>query len=314
MKNLILCFQISLICFTISAQDKVGIGTTDPKAKLHITTSIENPQPALRVDILGEPKLRVNQNGGTALGASTGASTDGLFVNGNTGLGVANAEDKLAVDGDINLTGEIKANSINGQPGQLLSPDGTGGMQWINDAEFKNALGFSYKPFDQIFNVPANVTEIVFELWGAGGSGGIAAAGASGGYLKARMTVIPGSQYVISVGKGGPMASSGGVNGEDGDTTSITGPDINILEAYGGKNGSQGDVVSGFYWFQNGPASGYTFEGQLGDVREYIYETTPSGIVYVFSPMNGGNSPGVTFNTGGKGKRSRGDFINPIPM
>jgi hypothetical protein len=63
----------------------VGIGTTSPNSKLHINgLATEDP---LRVQVNGSSKLYVNTNGGTSIGSSTAAPTNGLYVSGYTGLG-----------------------------------------------------------------------------------------------------------------------------------------------------------------------------------------------------------------------------------
>src|SRR6188768_1046214 len=60
------------------------------------------------------------------------------------------------------------------------------------------------------FTVPAGVTSISVEVWGAGGAGGGATGnpgagggGAGGAYAKNTFTVTPGTSYIINVGNGG---------------------------------------------------------------------------------------------------------------
>jgi len=79
-----------------------------------------------------------------------------------------------------------------------------------------------------IFTVPENITSITIELVGAGGSGGIngGGGGGGGGYATGVYTVVPLSDYTVSVGTAG-----GGVL--DG-TTSVG----NLISATGGENGT----------------------------------------------------------------------------
>ena len=78
------------------------------------------------------------------------------------------------------------------------------------------------------FTVPANVTSITIELVGAGGSGGIngGGGGGGGGYATGVYTVVPLSDYTVTVGVAG-----GGVTGG---TTSVG----NLISATGGENGT----------------------------------------------------------------------------
>ncbi|QQS08660.1 MAG: hypothetical protein IPK69_11825 [Phycisphaerales bacterium] len=82
----------------------------------------------------------------------------------------------------------------------------------------------------QTWTVPANVTKIIVEAWGAGGGGGFSASpnphggggGAGGGAVKV-WSVTPGSTVNISVGAGG----AGGIgpanaNGAAGGNTTVT--------------------------------------------------------------------------------------------
>ena len=79
-----------------------------------------------------------------------------------------------------------------------------------------------------IFTVPENVTSITIELVGAGGSGGIngGGGGGGGGYATGIYTVIPFSNYTVTVG----IAGTGAVGG----TTSVS----NLISATGGENGT----------------------------------------------------------------------------
>src|SRR6478735_3121654 len=70
------------------------------------------------------------------------------------------------------------------------------------------------------FTVPAGVTSITVEVWGAGGAGGGATGnpgagggGAGGAYVKNTFTVTPGTSYTINVGNGGSGGTGSGPSG-----------------------------------------------------------------------------------------------------
>ena len=95
----------------------------------------------------------------------------------NVGIGNPAPAEKLDVNGNINLTGTIKANGVDGTANQVLMKNGSGVLQWGNICDFKNFLTFYSS---STFTISAGVTKIMAELWGAGG-GGNANAGGGGG-------------------------------------------------------------------------------------------------------------------------------------
>lgn len=58
---------------------RVGIGTNSPTDLLHLNAASGDP---LRVQVAGNTKFRVWNNGGTSIGSSTAPAINGLFVNG----------------------------------------------------------------------------------------------------------------------------------------------------------------------------------------------------------------------------------------
>ncbi len=73
------------------------------------------------------------------------------------------------------------------------------------------------------FTVPAGVTSVTVECWGAGGAGGGAtsngyyggAGGAGGAYASKVITVTPGNNYTVTVGQGGNGGTGNGPSGGD---------------------------------------------------------------------------------------------------
>src|SRR5690606_5163207 len=93
------------------------------------------------------------------------------------------------------------------------------------------------------WTVPAGVTQITVEAWGAGGGGGdrtsngYAGGGGGGAYSRSSIPVIPGQTYSLSIGEGGTSEVDGG--------NTIFGS--SIVVAAGGKSGKNNNAsgVSG---------------------------------------------------------------------
>ena len=76
---------------------------------------------------------------------------------------------------------------------------------------------------NSLWLAPAGVTSVVVECWGAGGSGGststggVGGGGAGGSYvINENITVIPGTNYNVTVGAGGVASINGSTNGTAG--------------------------------------------------------------------------------------------------
>ena len=231
--NLLITVLFISILFPVVGQ-QVGIGTTNPSDALHINSGA-NDDP-LRVQINGATKLRIFNNGGTAIGSNNASGTpaNGLYVLGNTGMGVSNPTDKLSVNGDINFTGQLKTDGNAGAEGQILMADGAGGMQWGDLSRFKNFKSFP-NPGLNFWTLPAGVTEVIVELWGAGSGGNIGGGGGAGEYVIALFEFSsPGASYTIDIGMGGTGAQPN-TAGTGGESTTFNGPGvIGTLSAKGG--------------------------------------------------------------------------------
>ncbi len=143
--------------------------------------------------------------------------------------------------------------------------------------------------------IPAGVTSITVEAWGAGGAGGgstnagslTARGGAGGGggaYAKTTLTVTPGAPLTLVVGTGGTGVLGG--KGNDGGSSTITGYENSIFAA--GGNGGTANTEGG------NPTGG------AGGAVNNSKGTTPT-------PTAGGNGekgdtgPFVASGAGGKG-------------
>ncbi len=105
------------------------------------------------------------------------------------------------------------------------------------------------------WRVPAGVTHVIVELWGAGGggaagtssvtggtpsAGGGGGGGGSGAYVRASLAVIPGETYTIRVGPPGAAGRDDAQvpqPGGDGGETSILKDGVELLVAKGGRGG-----------------------------------------------------------------------------
>lgn len=129
----------------------------------------------------------------------------------NVGIGTPTPGEKLDVNGNINLTGTIKANGVDGTANQVLMKNSSGVLAWSNMCEFNNYASFQFTSSGvyQSWIVPAGVTKIKVQVWGGGGkAGGVGgtpssgAGGGGGGYIEGYLTVTPASTVNVRIGSG----------------------------------------------------------------------------------------------------------------
>jgi hypothetical protein len=172
------------------------------------------------------------------------------------------------------------------------------------------------------FTVPAGVTQVTIECWGAGGGGGSrstsgrAGGGGGGAYASSTIAVTPGNLYNVVVGSGGNANTAGG-NSTFNSTTVV---------AAGGSGGTLNSTAAGaggaianstgaiLYAGGNGAAGGSSYSGgggggagSSGTGGSASGATGGAG-----TPTNGGNGgagvsgsqnglPGSTYGGGGSG-------------
>ena len=149
--------------------------------------------------------------------------------------------------------GETGPQGPQGEAGPAGPPGGSGGFNGI--AEFTQT---------GTFTVPAGVTHILVEMWGAGGGGGSGASegcpgghGAAGGYTRAVIAVTPGATCTMLVGQGGAGGPFSGGPGGAGESSAVLDGLENLLAAAGGGGGGpQGGAA--------GPCPGYGVGGVGG--------------------------------------------------
>jgi hypothetical protein len=338
MKKLLLslCVTFCFATLEVTAQN-VGIGETAPTAmKLQVkaadsavaliqnaTTSGSNVKTGLFF------KTGNNYSGSIGTIGSGATFRMGLFTyggatptslierisisdGGNVGIGKTIPLEKLDVNGDL------KADTIlptairmtpNAGDGKVLTSDALGNGTW-------QSLGSKagYKYCKQInggagsFTIPAGVTEIMVELWGAG-SGGILNTtstsfvlqgqyfgGSSGGYASTVQTVVPGYNLSYNIGSGS-SSHAYNVNGTDGGSSTVIFASGNLI-ALGGK----GHVVTSFEssGVQSGSSSlpNYTnVYGNSGGFPTFKSEQTTSTDFWKIVTTGDGGKPVGFLNT-----------------
>jgi len=96
------------------------------------------------------------------------------------------------------------------------------------------------------FTIPAGITSINFECWGAGGGGGGTATaqksgGGSGGYHTATISCVAGDVFYYTVGTGGTAGNAGGATGVRKNNSNLS----VMMYAGGGGAGSTGSAAAG---------------------------------------------------------------------
>ncbi len=222
-------------------------------------------------------------NGGNANGATSGT---GSALNGGTG-------------------GSGVTGSSIGQIGNLYGAGGSGGVtnSGADRAGGKGANGLVVVTYtggvsftgDGNYAVPAGITQIKVECWGAGGAGssrnnnGRGGGGGGGAYASSIVTVVPLDAYPVEVGVGGTGGADGGNSSFNGST----------VVAEGGKNGTNNSNVGG---------AGGTIAASAGDVRRAGGNGANGGSTWsggggggAGSTGSGGNAPAADANNGAAG-------------
>jgi hypothetical protein len=133
----------------------------------------------------------------------------------NVGVNTTNPTERLDVNGNINVTGTIKANGTDGTANQVLMKNNSGVLAWGDMCEYKRLVAFTEAGSGN-WTVPAGVTKIMVEVWGGGAGGSNSAGGGGGGYIRAAFTVAPGDVigYVVGLGGNGVNDVLTGGNGQ----------------------------------------------------------------------------------------------------
>ncbi len=171
------------------------------------------------------------------------------------------------------------------------------------------------------YTVPANVSSIRVELWGAGGSNPTGNAGAGGGaYVRSRViAVVPGSTHNVTVGQGGfthtrfgnILAANGG-NGRSGGAASPASQFVELSHA-GGTGGSGNTNPFSPIYGGGGAAGGPLGSGQNGQNGTSATTSAAGGNGALSGGGSGGNGGTISANGfsgiapgGGRGGTGKG--------
>lgn len=289
----------------IDSLGNVGIGTIAPNAKLEINGSaiIDNGTGTIRFH--SNSTANYIQSG---LSLTNGSTKDLFFgsiygsgsyftikSNGNVGVGTTSPNAKLDVNGTVKITDGTEG------AGKVLTSDASGNASWqtatTSGAGFTNMQVFSTAGTSS-FTVPAGVTKIMVEVWGAGGGGagtnsGYAAGGGGGAYGKQFITVTPGTAYSVVVGTGGAAGTAGVAGGNGGLSSFGTGPLISSGGGAGGQptgtGGAGGTSTAAFNISGENGRYGYNTSDAYGGAAP---NGGHGGLHGVSSAGGAGNAPG----------------------
>lgn len=209
------------------------------------------------------------------------------------GIRVANPQEALDVNGNIQLNGALKINGNAGLPGQQLKRT-TQGMAWDNMI-LQQAMSrwqvFTTPVNGTSWTVPAGVTEVMVEIWGAGGGGsssadGTGGGGGSGAYSSAVIDVTNVSSLSIYVGSGG--AGGRVATGQDGQASEVRWTQFAVnyrIQSAGGLRGlldaagSGGPIAPGVTVVPS-TMSLFQLPGQPGSPVRSFHTLSASGIFY----------------------------------
>jgi hypothetical protein len=338
-----------VISSTYSISQNVGIGTSTPQGRLQINHRSSSAMGLMLIDstnfssgsmefrnvnntrrILMQGYTNSNFNNGQYLDIKS----DSVFIatfqgNGRMGINNPGPNYPLDVSGDINTTGALRVNGAGGSGGQVLKSNGNGTMAWGDMCQYNNFVTLR-SIAATTWTVPAGVTKIVVELWGAGGGGNVLAGGGAGGYVKAHFTVNPGDLISYNTGDGGAAAVSatatngsstvctvgsvsltagggqgalfltaGNGQGGQGGGNSISGSFTNYVALIGGSGKSQERSYYQFNattYYENGKAGhggdAPNNPGSGGAGQTYLYNTTGAALVFRNGNPSGGLTPG----------------------
>ena len=224
----------------------------------------------------------------------------------NVGIGTGTPTQKLDVNGNVNVSGNLLIGGVAGQANQVLTTDNGGNTVWANLSQYKEHLTY-VSVGNSSWIVPDGVTKIMLEGWGAGGGGSTAGGGGGGGYIAAYFTVTPGATVSFTIGAGGSGTTGVISSSNNGGSTTIVVNSI-TLTASGG-TGSYQYSATGVWLGRKGTfsVSSSSFRNWLGISGEdgrpnQLNFIQPSGSIIWETTLGGsGGNAGNTTQTGAMG-------------
>jgi hypothetical protein len=235
----------------------------------------------------------------------------------NVGVGTTTPTEKLDVNGNVNVNGQLKLNGNAGTANQVMMKDASNNPVWGDLSSYQNIAVFDCNNINltlgasnctQIWTVPAGVTSILVECWGGGGGGGYATGGGGGGYITAKINVAPLSNASLTIGAGGVFAQ-GTNNGITGGTTSFNIGSF-ALNATGGVGGSKNnfsfnyniDLSSGGSFSAiNFSNNFYGLNGKAGGITERSDFQASASLTSIVYKFGAGGDAGNAVGSGAKG-------------
>ena len=260
-KTLIICITFCFASILCSGQN-VGIGNPLPDARLNVNTGRNIPALTITdsTSSKGGTMLFKNDKDTLAFEVSTYTSNNPgnnfmdikrqdqpaneaiitMRGNGNVGINKIVPTSRLDVNGNMNLSGNIKVDNVQGEPGQALITKSDGSTGWGSLEPTERFRNNRFITVSQNFVVPPGVTEIGVELWGAGGAGSFFdGGGSSGNYRYVIFTVTPGQSFSFELGKGGAWDGITADGDRDGGYTQIISGGLIYARANGGFRAQQ---------------------------------------------------------------------------
>lgn len=162
------------------------------------------------------------------------------------------------------------------------------------------------------WTVPAGVTSITIEAWGAGGAGGAtampwggiqspSAGGGGGAYASSTINVTAGTTYNVTVGAGGTNATGTALHGGN---SSVKNGSITIVEAEGGRSVGGTNTLTGA---QGGKAANSIGTTKYSGGNGGDGDQTNTG---AYSASGGGGGAAGTTANGGNGGDGQGGMWN----
>lgn len=242
MKKNVFVLALCYFSFTPLMAQNVGVGTNNPQARLEVRDTAKTKLLIASKSYLDSSQIVLSNRTASNLGtdmlisanrenglrftsqsdltANNNDSILTLLPTGRVGINDPTPSERLDVNGNMNITGIIKANGNAGQPNQVLMQNSSGNLVWGDIADaYKNFDAF-YTAGSGTWTVPANVTKILVELTGAGSGGNAYGGGGGGGYIMAQLDVTPGSSINYTVGAG--SVGSSVTNTSNGGSSSVS--------------------------------------------------------------------------------------------